>query len=357
MAQKTATDPQIDMARSTYAMPDGRLLHLYGPHAGEPSWPQEGARHEVAFSHMRWHPMRREWVVYSAHRQTRTYKPATNCPFCPGSPDGELPVKDFSIAVFDNRFSSFQKNPRVPAPIPGVDLAVAPAAGNCEVVVYSSDHHASMATLPQERRELLLKVWGDRVRDLMAMPAVQVVMPFENRGEEAGVTLHHPHGQIYAFSYLPPMFEAMATSFREGCDLAKFTGLPDYEVAQTPTATAFVPPFARFPYEVWIAPKQFRHSPAVLNAQEISDFASLLASVAGTYDKFFGRACPYVMIVYSAPRGMEEFFPFHIQFYPLLRSPQKLKFLAGCELGAGSFLVDILPETAARNLRTFEDRS
>ncbi len=345
---KTLSDPMP----SSFAMPDGRLLHLYGEFSGAPIWPAGEEPPEKGFSHRRWHPVRREWVVYSAHRQTRTYKPATNaCPLCPQATDGEIPVSDFSIAVFDNRFSSFQKDCQKPVPLAELDLPVDSAAGNCEVIVYSADHKASMATLSQDRRELLVKVWGDRIRALMQMPAVQVVMPFENRGEEAGVTLHHPHGQIYAFSYLPPIVETMAQSFREGYDLAKLTSLAAYQVALSKTMAAFVPPFARLPYEVWIAPKTFRATPADLQAEEVRDCAQLLATVAKKYDTFFDRSCPYVMIVYAAPRGMENYFPFHIQFYPLLRAPNKLKFLAGIELGAGSFLVDILPETAAASLR------
>ncbi len=340
---------------STFRMPDGRPLHLYGPYAGEPAWVTPEHSHEPSYSHRRWHPIRREWVVYSAHRQTRTYKPPTNdCPFCPMSPGGEIPVQDFSIAVFDNRFSSFQKDAPKPTPIAGLDLPVESAAGNCEVIVYSADHQASMGRLTQERRELLVRVWADRIRDLMRMPAVQVVMPFENRGEEAGVTLHHPHGQIYAFSYLPPVIEAMSQSFREGCDLAKYATLPPYVVSDTASAAAIVPPFARFPYEMWIVPKQFRSSPDKLGPKEVTDIAQLLAKVANIYDRFFGCVCPYLMIVYAAPRGMEAFFPFHIQFLPLLRAPKKLKFIAGCEMGSGSFLVDILPETAAQNLRNVE---
>jgi len=336
---------------STFAMPDGRQLYLYGAFSAPPEWKGREPDPVTSRSHRRWHPIRREWVVYSAHRQSRTYKPTTNCPFCPETPDGEIPIPDFSIAVFDNRFSSFQKDAPRPDPLPGVDVRLESAAGNCEVIVYSADHHATMATLSQERRELLVGVWGDRIRRLMEMAEVQVVIPFENRGEEAGVTLHHPHGQIYAFSYLPPVIENMATSFREGVDLAKLAAAPDYTVAECETATAFVPPFARFPFEVWLAPKAFRASPAALQPQEVRDVASLLATVAAKYDRYFGRVCPYIMVVYAAPRGMDDFFPFHIQFNPLLRSPQKLKYIAGCELGAGSFLVDVLPETAARTLR------
>lgn len=339
----------------TFRMPDGRALHMYGPFSGTPAWPWLSPDQVHSYSHRRWHPLRREWVVYSAHRQSRTYKPpVTDCPFCPGAEDGELPFEDFSIAVFDNRFSSLQKEAPKPEPIPGLDLAVDAATGNCEVIVYSSDHKASMASLSLERRELLVRVWGDRIRSLLEISAMQTVMPFENRGEEAGVTLHHPHGQIYGFGYLPPVIEAMAASFREGYDLAKLTALPQYVVADAPGAALLVPPFTRFPYELWIVPKRFSPNPSALTPAEVNSVATLLARAANTYDAFFGRVCPYVMLVYSAPKGFEDVFPFHIQFQPLLRAPNKMKFIAGCELGAGSFLVDILPEAAAQNLRNIE---
>jgi len=334
---------------STCAMPDGRRLHLYGAFSAPPDWKGRESNHVTSASHRRWHPIRREWVVYSAHRQSRTYKPAADaCPFCPNAPDGELPLDAFSIAVFDNRFSSLQLTSPKPGPIPGLKLD--DAKGNCEVIVYSSDHTSSMGTLAQDRRELLVKVWGDRVRALLEKPDLRFVMPFENRGEEAGVTLHHPHGQIYAFSYLPPMVEDMVTGFREGFKLAPLAADETYRVADTATMAAFVPPFARFPYEVWIVPKSFRPRPADLTEAEVSDCAGLLGYVARMYDTFFQRVTPYIMIVYAAPKGEEAQFPFHIQFYPLSRTPTKLKYLAGCELGAGTFLADVLPEQAARSL-------
>jgi len=149
----------------------------------------------------------------------------------------------------------------------------------------------------------------------------------------------------------------MAQSFREGYDLAKLTALPQYVVADAPHASLLVPPYTRFPYELWIVPKRFCPDPASLTPAETTDVAQLLARAANTYDAFFGRICPYVMLVYSAPKGFEDVFPFHIQFQPLLRAPNRMKFIAGCELGAGSFLVDILPETAAQNLRNVEVRS
>ena len=336
-----------------YSMPDGRSLHLYGDAVGEPHWAGPSATPQSEnLSHRRWHPLRHEWVVYSTHRQSRIYKPALDsCPLCAGSPNGELPVKDFSIAVFDNKFSAFQQGNTAAPVIPGLGIATAAAEGSCEVVVYSSDHMASMGSLPQDRRELLVRVWAARITALMQRGDVQAVMPFENRGEEAGVTLHHPHGQIYAFSYNPPVIESVMTGFRDGFDLGRLLRQESYRVSDTESAAAIVPPFSRFPYEVWIAPKAFRSSPSELDERQIRNCASLLGKVAGGYDRFFGRPCPYIMTVYTAPKGAESYFPFHIQFYPLLRTAQKLKYLAGCELGAGSYLVDVLPETAAESLR------
>jgi UDPglucose--hexose-1-phosphate uridylyltransferase len=342
-----------DLSPSTFAMPDGRSLHLYGNFSNAPVWPP-GEGHVRGYSHRRWHPVRREWVVYSAHRQGRTFKPTTDCPLCPNSPDGEIPVDDFEIAVFDNRFSSFQKDCPRPAPIPGLDLPVDSAAGNCEVIVYSADHMATIGSLSQGRRELLVRVWGERVRALMALDEVAAVMPFENRGEEAGVTLHHPHGQIYAFSYMPPVIETMAQSFRDGYAIQPLTKLDAYRTADAETACALVPPFARFPFESWIVPKTFRASPADLTDAEVRDVAKLLSVVSRKYDAHFGRICAYVMIVYLAPKGMEDFFPFHIEYCPLLRASNKLKYLAGCELGSGSFLADLVPENTAKILQNIK---
>ena len=136
MAEQEKVVPDILPERPvTFVMPDGRDFHLYGPFEGRPSWPWLEGNTDGSFSNRRWHALRREWVVYSAHRQTRTYKPPANdCPFCPMAPEGELPLQDFSIAVFDNKFSSLQKDAPTPQPIPGVDIPLASALGNCEEI-------------------------------------------------------------------------------------------------------------------------------------------------------------------------------------------------------------------------------
>lgn len=280
------------------------------------------------------------------------------------APDGEIPVADFSIAVFDNRFSSLQRNAPKPEPVPNLDLPVDSAVGNCEVIVYSSDHRASMATLPQERRELLVRVWGDRIAKLMNdIPAVQFVMPFENRGEEAGVTLHHPHGQIYAFPFVPPVPQKELEASRAHhastgrclfCDTVQGE-LADGRriVLEGERFVAFVPFFARYPYEVYLAPKQHQATMVDWTAGDAEDLAAVLSGLLRKYDALFSKPFPYIMVCHQAPTDGAQHpeSHLHFEFYPPLRTANKLKYLAGCEAGAGNFIMDKLPEESAAELR------
>ncbi|AEB12880.1 galactose-1-phosphate uridylyltransferase [Marinithermus hydrothermalis] len=334
--------------------PDGRYLYLYG-HA--PPAETAAAHSPTApppAPHLRWHPLRQEWVIYAAHRQDRTHlPPETRCPLCPARPDappGEIPFATFEIAVFQNRFPALTPTPPPPPDLP---VPAAPAHGACEVVVYTPEHTASLATLPPQRRELLVRVWADRYAELLAHPAVRYVMPFENRGEAVGVTLHHPHGQIYAYPFLPPVPEREAAAFREGPVLLRLleTAREGYTVLEDAHVQAFVPPFARFPYEVWVAPKRPHPGPWTFTDAETQSFARMLGEIAARYDALFQRPCPYLLALHAAPKGTEAYYHFHAEFYPYLRAPNKLKYLAGTEVGAGAFTVDVLPEVAAQALR------
>lgn len=352
-------DPRSgDIHKRLHAKPDGRHLILYGwrPQLGaarsdlEPEAPPR--------PHLRWHPLRGEWVAYASHRQERTFKPPPEfCPLCParahdipGGIPGEIPFDDFEIAVFENRFPAFHRD--APAP-PDLPVPAAPARGVCEVVVYSAAHGGSLASLSQDRRDLLVRAWADRYQDLLARDDVAFVMPFENRGEEVGVTLHHPHGQIYGFPFVPPVIEKAVAAFRAGpvlLDLRRRLG-PVNDVAGDERVTAFVPPFARYPHEVWVMPNAFHPGPWTFSDADNASFAAVLGEVVARYDALFGRPMPYIMVLYAAPRGEEGHFHFHAQFLPHLRTADRLKYLAGCEQGAGTFLVDGLPEPMAERLR------
>ena len=334
---------------------DGRHLCLYStePHqlplhpalAPLPSPPQ---------SHLRWHPFRQEWVCYAAHRQDRTFQPpATYCPLCPSQAEGmptEIPVSDFEVAVFDNRFPAFQLQATAP---PDCVVTTAAAIGHCEVMVYSPNHEGSLGQLSQAHLELIVRVWRDRYQTLLAQDAIEFVMPFENRGEAVGVTLHHPHGQIYAFSYVPPVVNQMQAAFREqpGFRSLRQTMGQTYDLVSDPRVVAFVPPFQRYPYEVWVTTHAFHPGPWTFSDLEIQSLARILGQVVRLYEGLFPQPCPYIMLLYAAPKGAEAYFQFHLQFLPFARSATKLKYVAGCETGAGTFLADMLPEQSAEQLR------
>lgn len=347
------------MHRRVYRKKDGRTLLLYGtqPHLYPPL--EEEATPPPAGSHLRWHPLRREWVVYAAHRQGRPFLPPADFdPLAPSQPGGfptEIPFEHFEIAVFQNRFPALSPWPAPPGPEANLLVPTAPGYGDCEVVVYTSEQQGSLATLSPERRELLVRVWADRYQELLARDQVRYVMPFENRGQEVGVTLHHPHGQIYAYGFVPPLIEREVQAFREGpVLLGLLQEAEPYIVAQNEHCLALVPPFARYPYEVWVIPRRFHPGPWTFSQDETRAFADLLGEVVARYDRLFDKPFPYIMLLHAAPEGEEATYHFHVEFYPPLRTRDKLKYLAGTEIGAGTFVMDALPEETARVLRGLE---
>ena len=306
--------------------------------------------------HMRWNPSRQEWVTYSATRQVRTaFPPKEYCPLCPGSElnfPTEIPFKNFEVAIFPNRWASFNTSEDQTL----VDgLNVKPSNGECEVVVYSSNHLDTIAQMPLERIELLFNAWSDRYTQLLKRDDIGYVMPFENRGEECGVTLHHPHGQIYAFPFVPPVIQKEIDAFnKENFILKLMNDLETkYFVYQDDNVIAAVPPFARYAYEIWIIPKRQLAGPWQFTQDEYSSFAKALQKVVKGYDNFLGRRCPYIMGLHAAPKLDDKSFHFHMEFYPPLRHGDKPKVLAGSESMAGVFIMDVLPEETAIELRKY----
>jgi len=295
-------------------------------------------------SERRFNELRGEQVVYAIHRQERTFLPAADhCPLCPtrpGRPATEIPFESFEIAVFDNRFPAFSD-----------------CDGAAEVVVYTDQHGGSFGTLPADRAEALLWVWRHRYEELGARPEVDYVMPFENRGVEVGATLHHPHGQIYAFPFLPPVpaLELKADTRLGGCALCALLGREldggERVVHASDSVVSYVPYAARWPYEVHVVLREHRPSLAHCTPGELTELAGVLQAVTRGYDRLFARPFPYVMVVHQAPTDGRHDGHLHVEFYPPLRTADKLKYVAGCEQGAGTFLVDVMPEEAALALR------
>ncbi|MEO0975469.1 MAG: galactose-1-phosphate uridylyltransferase, partial [Pseudomonadota bacterium] len=222
-----------------------------------------------------------------------------------------------------------------------------------EVVVYGTQDSGSLATIGQSRRRLLLRAWIDRYEQLFAR-GCEFVLPFENRGDAVGVTLSHPHGQLYGFSKVPRTARTQARAFRDGYDLgaAVAATATTHRVNTVATVDAWCPPYARFPYEVWLVPQRRLPGPWAFNEEEAEAFASLLGEMTKRYDAFFGETTPYMLALHAAPRGEEGAYHFTAQFYPILRAPGRLKYLASVEQHTGVFTVDVLPEQAASALRS-----
>jgi len=317
---------------------------------------------------LRWDPTLGEWVAYATHRQERTFlPPAEYCPLCPTKPGGfptEVPRESYEIVVFENRFPSFV--PDAPEPEGSGNGLTPKAAGRgvCEVVLYTDEHDATLAQLPERRIRQLVEVWADRYRELGTLDFVDYVFIFENKGEAIGVTLHHPHGQIYGYPFVPPRpkreLEA-ARAHREktgGCLHCDLLAQEHEEgrriVVKGDHFSAFVPFYAHFPYEVHVYSRRCVGSIAGLDAEERRDLARTLKRLLVGYDELFGFSLPYMMVMHQAPTDggdYEGVAHFHIEFYPPNRTADKLKYLAGSETGAGAFIMDALPEETAGHLR------
>jgi UDPglucose--hexose-1-phosphate uridylyltransferase len=346
--------------------PDGRDLILYARAPIDPAITAPAAgRAAGRSSHLRWHPLRGEWVVYAGHRQDRTFLPPAGWdPLAPTTdPDHptELPAGAWDVAVFENLFPAF--GPASPPPDEIIDTA--PAAGRCEVVVFTPDTTGSLGALPLERIDLVLEVWADRTRALAARSDVAYVFAFENRGVEVGASLAHPHGQIYGYPFVPPTaaraLELQRAHFaRRGTSL--LGELIDAELAADRRtiyagdhAVAFVPVCARWAYELWIAPRRAAPTLAALSGPERLDLARALGLALRKLDALWQRPMPYVLAVHQAPaRGEHPHAHVHIEIYPWLRMPGRIKYLAGSEIGAGVFTADTLPEATAAELRALD---
>lgn len=291
--------------------------------------------------------------------------PENYCPLCPTQPGGfptEIPLPSYDIVVFENKFPSLSPAPPSPAVEGSMLMPVLPAAGVCEVVCYTDDHDSTFAELPSSQVRKLTRVWRDRYMALSEREGIAYVFIFENKGKEIGVTLTHPHGQIYAYPYIPPVAARELASERShheasgrplmGDWLAEEVGSGKRVVAKAGRFVAIVPFFARYPYEVWVAPTEHLTSLAQMSPADLDALGELLSVVAKKLDRLFGFSMPYIMCMHQEPTIPGYGFTwFHVEFYPPYRTATKLKYLAGSEAGAGAFINDTLPEETAERLR------
>lgn len=352
------------MKKTTAKLADGRELIYYdSPGSAARATPADRRPLEPAtsVSQARHDPLLDERVGYATHRQGRTYHPpADQCPLCPTQGDRltEVPADDYQVVVFENRFPSFSG-----------DL------GRCEVVCFTPEHRLSFADLTVEQAALVLHAWTDRTAELSRSPGVREIFCFENRGREIGVTLDHPHGQIYGYPFTTPHTQQLLRSVaahREKTGGNLFDELIDREradgrrvIMDTEHWTAFVPYAARWPYEVHLYPT--RRVPDLLALDEAAQAAlpAVYLELLRRFDRLFGPDAPptpYISGWHQAPFSDElegarrEDFALHLELFTTRRGPGKLKHLAGSESGARVFVNDVLPEAAAARLKEVATR-
>jgi UDPglucose--hexose-1-phosphate uridylyltransferase len=376
------TGDDLGIRKTSVTLADGRELIYFGAIPERPAdYPD---RRQLAAVHVqsqaRWDRLLGEWVVIAGHRQDRTFQPTDDqCPLCPstGGSHTEIPAPEYEVVVFENRFPTLRTvqtdtgggdagDPAGENPVAGTGPpAAGPGrllAGRCEVVCFSQHHTASFADLSPAQAATVMAAWTDRSAELAGQPGVEQVYCFENRGAEIGVTLSHPHGQIYAYPYITPRTDRMlasCASYRRETGSNLFDDILAAEEADSSRIvlrgshwTAFVPYAAHWPYEVHLYPGRRVPSLVALAGAARAEFCELYLDLLRRFDRLFDRPAPYISAWHQAPvhRGGDDF-ALHLELFTVMRAPGKLKFLAGSESGMGAFANDIAPETAADRLR------
>ncbi|MFF0740995.1 galactose-1-phosphate uridylyltransferase [Streptomyces sp. NPDC004111] len=328
-----------------YDLSDDRARDAHDPRPLAPVVTTSEVRHDVLLD---------DHVAIASHRQDRTYlPPADACPLCPSREghQSEIPSDGYDVAVFENRFPS-----------------LAGEFGRCEVVCFTDDHHSSFADLSEEQAALVLEAWTDRTAELAQLPSVEQVYCFENRGAEIGVTLGHPHGQIYGYPFTTPRTALMLRSLEaHAARTGGAANLFDEVVARERTDgtrivlegehwTAFVPYAAHWPYEVHLYPTRRVPDLRGLDDAARAEFPALYLELLRRFDRLFGEGAPptpYISGWHQAPftHPLRQEFALHLELFTIRRTPGKLKALAGSESGMGAFINDVSPEAAAARLR------
>lgn len=351
-----------------HLLSDGRELLLF---YSRDDRPREAVRDPRAMptrpapGELRFDPLLEEWVTIASHRQDRTHLPVeSDCPLCPsqGGRKTEIPVENYEVAVFENRFPSYQGEPGEAEINSAIGESRRPAAGRCEVVCFTAEHDAVFANLERDRVRLIMDVWAQRSETLARLNGVEYVFCFQNHGKDIGVTMHHPHGQIYAYPFVPPVMKQISASAfryqdRTGRNLFEEILAQETRGKRVVTGNdhwvAFVPATARWPYEVHLYP--LRRVPDLLSLthQERNAFTEVYLDLLLRFRRLFTpEDAPYVSAWYQAPvKRDRELMYLHLRLFTTRRDKNKLKYLAASESVMGAFSNDITPEDAAERLR------
>lgn len=310
---------------------------------------------------LRWHPLIKDWVIIASHRQNRPQMPKNWCPFCPGS--GRVP-DDFDVLKYDNDFPSLSPEAPVPDVVETDFYKMKKAYGKCEVILYSPDHNITLPELSVDHILKIVDLWTERYIELSKDEKHKYIFIFENRGEVVGVTMPHPHGQIYAYSYIPKKLELELEASKEYfeeksacliCDMLKDElKYKSRVIFEDEDFVVFLPFFTEYPYGIYIGSKRHMQNLTEFTDREKRNLAKCLKNATGTLDELFGYHFPYMMCMHQDPVNsgdFSEYYHFHIEFFPPMRSAEKQKFNASSETGAWAHTNPTCPEEKAEELR------
>lgn len=309
---------------------------------------------------LRWHPLTKDWVMIASHRQGRPQMPKDWCPFCPSG--GKVP--NYEVMEYDNDFPALSQNPPEPDPVMTGFFRTAPAYGKCEVILYSPKHTITLPELPVSHIRKLVDLWTERFEAISKDESVKYVFIFENRGEVVGVTMPHPHGQIYGYPWIPKKIEleiASAKEFHAAAGECIFCRMLREEqdrreriIFENEHFSVVLPFFTEYPYGVYIYARRHFQNLAQMTDGEKTALAATLRDTVGTLDALFGKPFPYMMCMHQNPVNSGDFsddYHFHIEFFPPMRSGDKQKFNAASETGVWAHCNPTAPEEKAVELR------
>ena len=310
---------------------------------------------------LRWHPLIQDWIMIASHRQDRPQMPKNFCPFCPGS--GKVP-DHYDVLKYDNDFPALSQNPPTPDDVETRIYKTKPAYGKCEVILYSPQHTITLSELPTPHIRKLVDLWTERFTAIASDENIKYVFIFENRGDVVGVTMPHPHGQIYGYSDIPKKIQLELASCKQHfnqthhcllCDMIEDeVGFKQRVILENEDFITVLPFFTEYPYGMYIFSKSHKQNLAQFTDREKDNLAKILKDTTGTFDSLFDSPFPYMMCMHQSPVNSEDtsdYYHFHIEFFPPMRSKDKQKFNASSETGVWAHCNPTAPEEKAQELR------
>jgi UDPglucose--hexose-1-phosphate uridylyltransferase len=310
---------------------------------------------------LRWDPLLEEWIIVSGTRANRPMLPKKYCPFCPGS--REVPNSEWTVLSLPNRFPALNPNAAYPIIKSEGIYRTRASKGVCEIILYTPKHDTTLAELSIANIKSVINLWSQRYKELSHKNYIKHIFIFENKGREIGVTLDHPHGQIYGFPFIPPLIQKElknSRKFWKKTNCCLFCKIIEKEqknksrlIDENKDFICFIPFFAHWPYGVHIYPKRHIRNLLELENSEKESFALILKRILRRFDNLFNISFPYMMVLHQAPtnRKLYPYYHLHLEFYPPYREKNRIKYFASVETGSGTTTFDYTPELKAKELR------